>query len=393
MGQSAAGLDAAGRATGRDALPSDGAPRGDPAVSYLEVRDLVVRFGEQVALHGVSFAVEAGERLCLLGPSGCGKTTSLRVVAGFIAQDSGQVAIGGRNMDGIPPERRNIGILFQSYALFPHLSVFDNVAFGLRMRGLPEARLRRKVEEALALVRLPNAGRKRPAMLSGGEQQRIAFARAVVIEPSLLLLDEPFSNLDARLRQEMRAELLDLLHQLDVATVMVTHDQEEAMAIADRIVVMRAGRIEQVGAPTEIYENPATLFVARFVGESNLFAGEARGGGRPGIVDVAGLGALSAGGGPAAGRTGPVQLLLRPEKIRVLERHSALEPRPDRERAIGRVERVQYLGHRTEYAIRVGEQLVVAWRLNETPLAVSPGDNVVVEWAKTDSLVFPAEPA
>ncbi|MFO1056717.1 MAG: ABC transporter ATP-binding protein [Dongiaceae bacterium] len=363
------------------------------AVSYLEVRDLVVRFGEQVALHGVSFAVEAGERLCLLGPSGCGKTTSLRVVAGFIEQDSGHVAIGGRNMDGIPPERRNIGILFQSYALFPHLSVFDNVAFGLRMRGLPEAQVRRKVEEALALVRLPKAGGKRPAMLSGGEQQRIAFARAVVIEPSLLLLDEPFSNLDARLRQEMRGELLDLLQQLEVATVMVTHDQEEAMAIADRIVVMRAGRIEQVGAPAEIYEHPATLFVARFVGESNLLAGEARGGGSAGIVDVAGLGALAAGGGPAAGRPGPVQLLVRPEKIRVLERRGALEPRPDRERAIGRVERVQYLGHRTEYAVRVGEHQLVAWRLNETPLAVSPGDNVIVEWAKADSLVFPAEPA
>jgi ABC-type Fe3+/spermidine/putrescine transport system ATPase subunit len=261
------------------------------------------------------------------------------------------------------------------------------------MRGLPEKTVRRKVEEALALVRLPRAGGRRPAMLSGGEQQRIAFARAVVIEPSLLLLDEPFSNLDARLRQEMRGELLDLLQQLEVATVMVTHDQEEAMAIADRIVVMRAGRIEQVGAPTEIYERPATLFVARFVGESNLLAGQARATAQGSIVDVPGLGPIEARGGPAAGQAGALQLLVRPEKVRVLPARAGLEPRPDCERAIGRVERVQYLGHRTEYAIRAGDHLLVAWRLNETPQAVAPGDSVVVEWAKADGLAFPAEPA
>src|SRR5262249_54153844 len=262
-------------------------------VSYLEIEDLRVRYGEHRALDGVSFAVEPGERLCLLGPSGCGKTTTLQVVAGFIVPDSGVGRIAGRGVLRQPPEQRNIGVMFQNYALFPHLSVQDNVAFGLRMRRRPAEEIRRRVGEALDLVRLGHAAAKQPRMLSGGEQQRIAFARAIVIQPSLLLLDEPFSNLDARLRQEMRSELLGLLQELKIATIMVTHDQEEAMAIADRIALMRAGRIEQLGNASEIYAAPRNLFVARFVGESNVLDGRvAPSDGRADAVDVPGIGRL-----------------------------------------------------------------------------------------------------
>jgi ABC-type Fe3+/spermidine/putrescine transport system ATPase subunit len=353
------------------------------ASAYLDVRNLIVQFGDYVALRDVSFDVGAGERLCLLGPSGCGKTTSLRVVAGFIQPDRGAVQIDGRDMQGVPPEGRNIGILFQNYALFPHLTVYDNVAFGLRMRGIVETEIRKRVTEALELVRLPKAGGKRPAMLSGGEQQRIAFARAVVIKPSLLLLDEPFSNLDARLRQEMRGELLDLLQQLSIATVMVTHDQEEAMAIADRIVVMRAGAIEQVGGPTDIYERPRSLFVARFVGESNLFSGHARGS----EVEIADLGSFQRNRQASGAPEGAVRVLIRPEKIRVLPQGSA-GPSPDHEQVRGIVERVQYLGHRTEYRLRAGAHGIVAWRLNETALPLAAGDPVTIEWNRSDLLVF-----
>ena len=307
-------------------------------MSGLEVRHLNVTYGSQTVLSDVSFEVSDGERLCLLGPSGCGKTTSLRVIAGFVKPDRGDVRIDGRDIAGSPPERRNIGILFQNYALFPHLTVFDNVAFGLRMRGLDEEEVRRKVVGALALVRLSSAGGKRPAQLSGGEQQRIAFARAVVIEPSLLLLDEPFSNLDARLRQELRNELVDLLRHLAVATVMVTHDQEEAMAIADRIAVINRGRIEQIGRPTEIYEEPQSAFVARFVGESNLFPGTARKSGSETAIDIPGLGLIVATR-PAAAE-GPVQVMIRPEKIRVLAKTTG-ETCGSHERLSGTLERVQ----------------------------------------------------
>ena len=236
-------------------------------MSYLVVKQLELSFDSRRVLEQIPFSVSPGERLCLLGPSGCGKTTTLQIIAGFLTPDAGQVLIDGHDMTGVPPEKRNIGIMFQNYALFPHLTVFDNIAFGLRMRGIKRAEIEPRVRAALELVRLPSAINRYPSQLSGGEQQRIAFARAVVIEPSLLLLDEPFSNLDARLRLEMRSELLNLLQTLNIATVMVTHDQEEAMAIADRVAVMRGGHIEQVGSARDIDDSPTSLFVGQFVGE------------------------------------------------------------------------------------------------------------------------------
>ncbi|MGE0212062.1 MAG: ABC transporter ATP-binding protein [Parvibaculaceae bacterium] len=350
----------------------------------LEVLSITVTYGDYRALDDVSFEVSDGERLCLLGPSGCGKTTSLRVVAGFIRPDAGEVRLAGHGLTGQPPERRNIGILFQNYALFPHLTIYDNIAFGLRMRSMPEATVRQKVTDALSLVRLSSAAGKKPAQLSGGEQQRIAFARAVVIEPSLLLLDEPFSNLDARLRQEMRGELLDLLKPLKIATVMVTHDQEEAMAIADRIAVMNRGRIEQVGTPSEIYDRPRTPFVAHFVGESNLLSGTARRNGSATLVEVPGMGAIAVTS--ASPFEGAVKALIRPEKIRVLDAPGAA--RDSHERVTGTIERMQYLGHRTQFDVKVGEQTFSAWSLNERPASGKAGDSVVLEWPRDGVVLF-----
>src|SRR5215813_11231203 len=222
------------------------------------------------AVHDVSLTVEPGELVTLLGPSGCGKTTTLRVVAGFEQPDAGRVYIGEQDVTELMVYRRSIGFVFQNYALFPHLTVFDNVAYGLRVRHLPAATIRARVEHVLELVGLPGYERRFPNQLSGGEQQRVAVARAVVVEPQLLLFDEPLSNLDAKLRVQMRAELSRLQRQLAITTVYVTHDQEEAMAISDRIAVMREGGIAQIGTAEDLYRTPASAFVAQFVGRVNL---------------------------------------------------------------------------------------------------------------------------
>ncbi|WP_324716838.1 ABC transporter ATP-binding protein [Carboxydochorda subterranea] len=244
----------------------------EPSLPFLQLRDVAVAYrpGEW-ALQGISFEAERGELVSLLGPSGCGKTTTLRVMAGFIPVQRGYVTIGGRDYTNVPPNRRNIGLVFQSYALFPHLTVFENVAFGLRLRHLGAAEIGRRVGEALRMVGLEGLDQRLPGQLSGGQQQRVALARAIVIRPQLLLLDEPLSNLDARLRVEMRGELRRVQRRLGVTMVYVTHDQSEAMALSDRVIVMRDGRIEQIGTPEEVYRRPGTLFVAQFMGFSNRF--------------------------------------------------------------------------------------------------------------------------
>lgn len=241
-------------------------------MSYLTVSNATKRFGpEFMALNGVSIAVERGEFFTLLGPSGCGKTTLLRSIAGFSDLTSGDITLDGANLRIVPPHQRDIGMVFQDYAVFPHLSVFDNVAFGLKPRKVPAAEIRTRVMQALHAVRLGTMAERLPAAMSGGQQQRIGLARAMVINPRLLLMDEPLSNLDAKLRIELREEIRDIQKQVDIATIYVTHDQEEALAISDRICVMNAGRIEQVGTPPQIYGNPQTRFVAEFVGTLNTF--------------------------------------------------------------------------------------------------------------------------
>ena len=244
----------------------------------LELRNICKRFDDQEVVRDLSLAVYKGELCCLLGPSGCGKTTTLKMVAGLLEPDAGAVILDGRDITHLPPQRRNVGLVFQSYALFPHMNVHDNVAYGLRRRKLPKGEIETRVAEGLGLVRLGEYGKRRIHELSGGQQQRVALARALVIEPELLLLDEPLSNLDARLRADMRREIRRIQRALNITAIHVTHDQEEAMSIADRIVVMNQGVIEQIGSPREIYEEPATQFVADFIGEVNFLKGRVAGG-------------------------------------------------------------------------------------------------------------------
>ena len=239
-------------------------------MDYLSLRNIHKRFGDFVALHDVSLAVRAGELLCFLGPSGCGKTTLLRIIAGLEVQTSGTLMQAGRDISRLPPMDRDYGIVFQSYALFPNLTVGENVAYGLVNRRVPREQREARVAELLALVGMPDAARKHPAQLSGGQQQRVALARALATSPGLLLLDEPLSALDARVRVRLRGEIRGLQQRLGVTTILVTHDQEEALSMADRIVVMKQGAIEQAGTPAEVYLQPATPFVADFVGRTNL---------------------------------------------------------------------------------------------------------------------------
>ena len=242
-------------------------------VPVLEVRNVTKRFGETVAVDSMSFEVYDGEFLFLIGPSGCGKTTTLRMIGGYETPTSGDIAIRGRVVNNVPLEKRNIGMVFQSYALFPHMTVRQNVEFGLKTRGVPRAERRDRAEGALRLVELEVLGDRFPAQLSGGQRQRVALARVIVYEPDILLLDEPLANLDKRLRDAMRVELKKLQGKVGITTVYVTHDQEEALAMADRIAVMDQGNILQIGSPSDVYNRPSTSFVATFLGETSSFTG------------------------------------------------------------------------------------------------------------------------
>lgn len=245
----------------------------------LEISDLTKRLGDNAVVKGISLSARRGELVCLLGPSGCGKTTTLRMVGGFLSPDSGRISIGGLDITGLPPERRPTAMVFQNYALWPHMTVYKNVAFGLRLRKLPRAEVAKRVDTVLNMVNLAHAKDRHPGALSGGEQQRVALARAIVLEPQLLLLDEPLSNLDAKLRVEVREEIREIQQRLEITTVFVTHDQDEAMSIADRIAVMSGGRIEQYSDPDSLYRHPESRFVAGFVGSMNIVGGRVVDGG------------------------------------------------------------------------------------------------------------------
>ena len=279
----------------------------------LELRELHKRFGEVVALRSLELAIGSGEFVSLLGPSGCGKTTALRIVAGFEQPDSGRVVVGGKDVTRTPANRRDMGMVFQAYSLFPNLTAQENVAFGLRVRRMPRAQQVRRAAELLELVGLASAANRYPHQLSGGQQQRVALARALAIEPRVLLLDEPLSALDAKVRVQLREEIRRIQTRLGITTLYVTHDQEEALSVSDRVAVLSAGRIEQVGTPAEIYGNPRTAFVAQFVGTMNRIAGTILPGGK-GVVESQGafLRADSARAWPAGAR---VLLLIRPESI------------------------------------------------------------------------------
>jgi putative spermidine/putrescine transport system ATP-binding protein len=274
---------------------------------FLELDRVSKRYGDQVAVEDLQLGVEKGEFVALLGPSGCGKTTTLQMIAGFVGLTAGSIRLDGQDLLRVRPSRRGLGIVFQSYALFPHMTAAENVAFGLEMRGMARAERQARVREMLALVGLDGFAGRHPRRMSGGQQQRVALARALAIRPNLLLLDEPLSNLDAKLREGMQIELRQIQRTLGTTTVLVTHDQAEAMALADRIVVMNGGRVEQIGTPQETYERPASAFVAHFLGKTNEFAAAAD--------PVCGLKVGSSAWPAPPGPSGPVTVAVRPEKV------------------------------------------------------------------------------
>jgi spermidine/putrescine ABC transporter ATP-binding subunit len=313
----------------------------------VELRDVVKRFGDHAAVDGVSLVVRQGEFLTLLGPSGCGKTTTLNMIAGFVEPDDGAVILGGRDVTRVPPEKRQSAMVFQQYALFPHMTVAQNVAFGLRMRRVNKRERDERVKDMLHIVGLDGLGDRYPQQLSGGQQQRVALARASVVRPTVLLLDEPLSNLDLKLREQLRAEIRTLQQEVGITTVFVTHDQTEALMLSDRIAVMNRGRIEQLGTPSEIYQRPASPFVAGFVGQSNLLDAEALCDELSGsvVVRLAGdqhVRALAPHGKPAADRHR--KLLIRPEALQLSSVAERQHPSTERNTLTGHVKDVIFLG-------------------------------------------------
>jgi spermidine/putrescine transport system ATP-binding protein len=350
----------------------------------VEAREVTRRFGDVAVVDAVSLGVRRGEFLTLLGPSGCGKTTLLRMIAGFETPDAGRVILGGRDVTDLPPYRRDVTTVFQQYALFPHMNVFDNVAFGLRRRGVAADEIKRRAGRSLEMVRLEGMERRRPTELSGGQQQRVALARALVLEPKVLLLDEPLAALDLKLRKQMQVELKSLQRRLGISFIYVTHDQEEALTMSDRVVVMNAGRIEQLGRAEEIYERPVTEFVAGFIGVSNIIEGTVESSGDQ--VSVINLGRASVavrGDGARAGER--VRVMVRPEKIRLSfdEPGGAIR---------GEIESAVYLGDSTSWRVVLeGGQSVTALEQNREPFSSSHdrvGRKVFVSWEPESAVIL-----
>jgi spermidine/putrescine transport system ATP-binding protein len=354
----------------------------------VDLRQVTKRYDSAIGVQNVDLQVHKGEFFSLLGPSGCGKSTTLRLIAGFEHADEGEVVIAGRSMRGIPPYARNIGIVFQSYALFPHLDVFENVAFGLRTRKVRGAALADRVDRALAMVELQGLERRKPHQLSGGQQQRVALARALVIEPDVLLLDEPLGALDKKLRENMQVRLIDLHRQLGITTIYVTHDQEEALAMSDRIAVMssEAHGVVQLDTPYALYHHPQSLFVANFIGTSSTLCDSVSRVENGRLLTSRGFVApLAPRATPSPGT--PVVLAIRPEKI-VVENSSS--PRADTQNRVhGVIESVVFLGESTTYLVRVGNDLFRAKRFHEANTRVfAAGDQVILSWFSEDTSAF-----
>jgi spermidine/putrescine transport system ATP-binding protein len=354
----------------------------------VDLRGVTRRYDGAIGVRGIDLQIQKGEFFSLLGPSGCGKSTTLRVIAGFEQPDEGDVVIAGRSMRGVPPYERNIGIVFQSYALFPHLNVFENVAFGLRTRRIRGDRLKRQVEQALAMVELEGLANRKPHQLSGGQQQRVALARAVVIEPDVLLLDEPLGALDKKLRESMQVRLIELHRELGITTVYVTHDQEEALTMSDRIAVMSSEThaIVQLDTPEGLYHRPRSLFVANFIGTSSVLHDRAR------MIDgdllrtERGFAARVEPGFAASPGTA-VALAVRPEKIALRGEADAIPPELNRVRGV--VETVVFLGESTTSLVRVGEEIFRVKQFHDAAhRRTLEGSRVMLTWSPEDTSIF-----
>ncbi len=360
------------------AAPREAAAPPGAETAGIELRGVAKWYGRHPALRGIDLEISDGEFFCLLGPSGCGKTSTLNLIGGFVAPTQGTIWLRGRRIDTLPPHKRPVNTVFQSYALFPHMAVRENVRFGLRMDRIPRAESERRVEEALALVGLEGFGDRMPVQLSGGQQQRVAVARALVKRPAVLLLDEPLGALDLKLRQRLQVELSQIHREVGTTFVYVTHDQEEAMSMADRIAVMNEGRIEQLGTPLEIYRRPLSRFVADFIGDSNFFAATAEGA-------VATLRDGSRVG--CAGGSGPATLMVRPESIRIFEPATAPEGS-----LAGRVVKTSFLGNHVRVAVECAASeapvmVAVQGDLGRLPAAEQ---QVALWWQPEDGIVLEA---
>ncbi len=359
------------------------AEAGASQAGHLVVAGASKRFGAAVVLDDLSISVAKGEFVSLLGPSGCGKTTLLRCVAGLLRPDAGRITVAGQEITRLPAHKRNVGVVFQNYALFPHLTVAENVGFGLRAQGVAKNEAAPRVAEALRLVRMTEHAEKPVTALSGGQQQRIAVARALVVRPSLLLLDEPFSALDRKLRETMQVELKHLLREVGITAIFVTHDQEEALVVSDRIAVMNAGRIEQLADPATLYSRPTSLYVLDFVGQSTRLAGTVTESAAGMVAVETALGLVRAPGSFA--RDSRVVVAVRPEAV-------TLEEAGTGNRISARVSEISFLGSRTQLHLDLpaeGEDRGVV-ELPRLPEGVAPGSRVTLAFDPADTMVFPA---
>ncbi len=349
---------------------------------HLAISGVSKRFGAATVLEDLSIGVARGEFVSLLGPSGCGKTTLLRCIAGLLLPDAGSIQVGGAEITRLPAHKRNVGVVFQNYALFPHLTVADNIGFGLRAQGVAKSEAAPRVADALALVRMTEHAAKPVTALSGGQQQRVAVARALVVRPSLLLLDEPFSALDRKLRETMQVELKHLLREVGITAIFVTHDQEEALVVSDRIAVMNAGRIEQLADPATLYQRPATLYALDFVGQSTRLSGRVLGMEAGLVLVQTALGVVRAPGSFATGS--PVVVATRPEAV-------TLDALPGMNRIAARIREISFLGSRTQLHLDLADEADrgIA-ELSRVPEGIGPGAQVSLGFAVTDTMLYPA---
>jgi ABC-type Fe3+/spermidine/putrescine transport system ATPase subunit len=356
----------------------------------IELRDIVKRFGSLEAVSHVSIDIRAGELFTLLGPSGCGKTTILRLIAGFHKPDYGEILFGGRNVTGIPPYERNIGMVFQNYALWPHMTVFDNIAYGLKLKKVSRKDIGDKADHALGLVNLRGLENRYPGQLSGGQQQRVALARALVLNPDVLLLDEPLSNLDAKIRLQVRAEIRKLQKELAITTVYVTHDQEEALTLSDRIAVIEQGKLQQIGSPWDLYERPANPFVADFIGINNLIPGLVQGNAHSrGWVTVRTDVGLFLSECDSRLQTGdPCMICVRPETASISETQPS---QASDNRIYGSVGFASFIGNTIRYDVEIGSGIIfrvdVQNPRDHKPFAI--GEKVTVSFSAGTTLAIP----